>query len=185
MNNMLLLRRRCMGSAEFEPLAAPVIRCGNDASYLNEDGIYCVGDVIRLHCDAVDGATYYWEGPTSSNPLGFHSSSRNSARGNCTMAMAGTYYCTITVGGQSATSQMEVGVQPFLYEWDEDAFKFRPYFDNRGDTYEYEWDFGDGTTSTQKEPRHAYESAGTYTVSLIVKNETGVLKSGSRTVEVG
>jgi PKD repeat protein len=37
----------------------------------------------------------------------------------------------------------------------------------------YEWDFGDGSTSTEKEPVHTYETAGIYTVSLTVTNPNG------------
>ena len=39
--------------------------------------------------------------------------------------------------------------------------------------YAYTWDFGDGNTSTDASPDHAYESAGTYTVKLTVTNNGG------------
>lgn len=35
------------------------------------------------------------------------------------------------------------------------------------------WDFGDGTTSTQQNPSHAYISDGVYNVSLVVTNNMG------------
>jgi C1A family cysteine protease len=35
------------------------------------------------------------------------------------------------------------------------------------------WDFGDGTTSTEKSPAHTYLKAGNYTVNLTVKNAGG------------
>ncbi|REJ85288.1 MAG: PKD domain-containing protein [Bacteroidetes bacterium] len=35
------------------------------------------------------------------------------------------------------------------------------------------WDFGDNTTSTNKNPSHIYNDPGIYTVSLIVKSNTG------------
>jgi uncharacterized protein (TIGR02145 family) len=35
----------------------------------------------------------------------------------------------------------------------------------------YIWNFGDGTTSTEKDPVHAYAVTGLYTVSLLVENE--------------
>ena len=39
--------------------------------------------------------------------------------------------------------------------------------------YTYEWDFGDGDTSTEDVPVHAYNSAGKYTVSLTVTDDRG------------
>lgn len=36
-----------------------------------------------------------------------------------------------------------------------------------------EWDFGDGTTSSEQNPEHTYLRRGTYTVSLTVKNAYG------------
>ncbi|WP_284738429.1 Kelch repeat-containing protein [Methanoculleus oceani] len=37
----------------------------------------------------------------------------------------------------------------------------------------WSWDFGDGGTSTERNPAHVYSSAGTYTVSLTVTNPDG------------
>lgn len=39
--------------------------------------------------------------------------------------------------------------------------------------YSYEWDFGDGETSTGAYPVHAYKSSGSYTVSLKVTDDEG------------
>ena len=39
--------------------------------------------------------------------------------------------------------------------------------------YSYEWDFGDGSTSTDSQPSHAYKSDGSYTVSLKVTDDRG------------
>lgn len=38
---------------------------------------------------------------------------------------------------------------------------------------EFNWDFGDGNTSTVEYPSHVYEETGTYTVTLSVKNKRG------------
>lgn len=43
----------------------------------------------------------------------------------------------------------------------------------------YYWDFGDGTTSTQTNPNHAYSTAGTYTVTLVSSNKPAPLKPGA------
>ena len=37
--------------------------------------------------------------------------------------------------------------------------------------YSYEWDFGDGVTSTDEYPTHAYKAKGSYTVSLKVTDD--------------
>ena len=37
----------------------------------------------------------------------------------------------------------------------------------------WSWDFGDGGTSTEENPSHTYDSAGTYTVTLEATNATG------------
>jgi PKD repeat protein len=46
------------------------------------------------------------------------------------------------------------------------------------------WDFGDGTTSNEANPIHAFHAPGTYTVRLLVENEHGVSET-SQTVAVG
>ena len=40
--------------------------------------------------------------------------------------------------------------------------------------YSWSWDFGDGHTSTEKNPTHSYSSAGQYTVSLTVTGLLGI-----------
>ena len=51
----------------------------------------------------------------------------------------------------------------------------------------YNWDFGDGTSSTDFEPTHAYTTPGTYTVKLVVSDLTGCFSSDSTyiTINVG
>lgn len=46
------------------------------------------------------------------------------------------------------------------------------------------WDFGDGNTSTQKNPVHIYDFGGTYEVKLTVSNSDGGSESGVTTVNV-
>lgn len=48
-------------------------------------------------------------------------------------------------------------------------------FDDRstGNPTSWFWDFGDGQTSTSRNPTHTYETAGSYTVRLTVRNSVG------------
>jgi hypothetical protein len=46
--------------------------------------------------------------------------------------------------------------------------------------YSYEWDFGDGNTSTDVAPTHAYKSEGSYNVSLKVTDDRGQTASKER-----
>jgi PKD repeat protein len=45
--------------------------------------------------------------------------------------------------------------------------------DEDGTIAEWDWDFGDSTTSTEQNPTHSYESLGTYIVTLIVTDDQG------------
>ncbi|MBD3297216.1 MAG: PKD domain-containing protein, partial [candidate division Zixibacteria bacterium] len=45
--------------------------------------------------------------------------------------------------------------------------------ESTGDITSWSWDFGDGGTSTAQNPSHTYNSAGTYTVALIVTGPGG------------
>lgn len=42
------------------------------------------------------------------------------------------------------------------------------------------WDFGDGATSTQQHPLHSYAAAGSYTVTLTVTDDSGLIDSSSQ-----
>ena len=46
-------------------------------------------------------------------------------------------------------------------------------YDVDGDAISYDWYFGDGATSVGKKPQHTYANYGTYSVLLIVTNESG------------
>ena len=52
-----------------------------------------------------------------------------------------------------------------------DPFK-RIFIDHSIGADEWNWDFGDGTTSTQQSPVHVYATTGNYTVTLLVRNHT-------------
>jgi PKD repeat protein len=47
------------------------------------------------------------------------------------------------------------------------------FIDTSQNTTAWNWDFGDSTYSTQKNPMHTYSAAGNYTVTLTVSSENG------------
>lgn len=49
------------------------------------------------------------------------------------------------------------------------AFEDRSY----GEITQWQWDFGDGTTSAERNPRHRFEKAGEYVVTLYVEGPKG------------
>lgn len=56
--------------------------------------------------------------------------------------------------------------------------------DPDGQITQWQWDFGDGTTSTEQNPIHAYDKAGDYTVTLTVTDNEGATASASATITV-
>ena len=95
----------------------------------------------------------------------------------------GDYTVTLTVsspwGSDQASTVIHVGVAP------EAAFTAEPIYALVGEDViftnestgteplSYEWDFGDGVTSTEKDPTHAYVAEGDYTVTLTVSSPWG------------
>ncbi len=45
--------------------------------------------------------------------------------------------------------------------------------ESKGELENWEWDFGDGSSSTEQNPTHVYEVNGVYTVSLTVVDTAG------------
>ena len=56
--------------------------------------------------------------------------------------------------------------------------------DPDGDIVEWFWEFGDGSTSNERNPNHTYDSAGTYTAVLTVTDSGGLRAVSSRTITV-
>lgn len=57
-------------------------------------------------------------------------------------------------------------------------------FNSDDNTLSHAWDFGDGFTSTEARPIHAYENYGTYTITHVAQSFCGKCDEISHTVEV-
>jgi serine protease len=56
--------------------------------------------------------------------------------------------------------------------------------DSDGTIASWFWDFGDGHTSTSKNPRYSYSAYGTYTITLRVTDNDGEINSISKTATI-
>ncbi len=53
-----------------------------------------------------------------------------------------------------------------------------------GEIFSWEWDFGDGSFSTESDPSHGYTSEGDFTVTLIVISTIGCADTISKTIHI-
>ena len=98
---------------------------------------------------------------------------------NHTYTKEGTYSVTLTVTNvtksnktsKSITLQLPVPKASFTYTT---QAPLTVIFSNKStNATTYEWDFGDGSTSTDKNPTHRYSTAQSYMVTLVAKNANG------------
>ncbi|WP_162903097.1 T9SS type A sorting domain-containing protein [Taibaiella koreensis] len=138
----------------------PVVNLGNDTAI-------CPQDTILLH---------------AGNPGFHHLWSTGDTLASIPVNDSGTYSVTVTSQfGCNTTVDRHIAWLPAAVT---EGFNFIPYFYDRLGTVafsplnpqnviSYLWDFGDGNTSTQRNPTHAFGSTGDYTITLKVFNTCG------------
>jgi PKD repeat protein len=100
---------------------------------------------------------------------------------------AGSFIVTLTVGNGKTTNSTSatLAVSPALTCW----FSWTPDPAVQGEPVQFKdesiaavrwlWNFGDGTTSTLRNPEHVFNTAGTFTITLTVWDTVGNSKSMS------
>jgi len=144
-----------------------------------------VGESIRFNgCSSYDSdgsiVTYHWhfgDGETEIGPIRYH-----------TYQSSGIFLVTLTVYDDDSatdtdTSYAYIGGNqdpvadangPYSGEvWEPITFNGSGSSDPDGSIVSYTWNFGDGESGTGVTTTHAYEEAGTYTVTLIVTDNDG------------
>lgn len=86
-----------------------------------------------------------------------------------------TWLCPIGIWAQfNPYNPQEPSAEPPYASFSSEVYKLGVKFDNHTrNASRYEWDFGDGTTSTEKNPEHIYTETGTYRVTLKAFNGIG------------
>ncbi|MFT7475437.1 MAG: PKD repeat protein [Verrucomicrobiales bacterium] len=101
----------------------------------------------------------------------------------------GTYTVMLTAsnaGGSTFVTKTVVVVNPPIASFTLVETELTVVFEDTtlGDPTSWEWDFGDGASSTSQSPSHTYDSAGGYDVTLIAANDAGLSAPFSETVVV-
>lgn len=135
----------------------------------------CIGSTLVLEANVIEGAQYNWTGPDNQTHNG-----RTWTRNNATLNMAGVYSCHVVAGAQSGTETINVVVLPNVTANfnNSEAVAGQPVqftgtettspSGHTNDINVRQWNFGDGTTSTQANPTHTYTNPGDYQVSYYV-----------------
>lgn len=171
-------------TCNFKILSEPPLIQGNpvkfSATFSDPDG-----KIVKVKWDLGDG-NFLEHGPDINLVQHIYSS-------------PGTYNVTLTVfddGGASAqvsktvniTGENQAPTADFTHnapkEVGEPITFTNQSYDPDGFIVETKWDFGDGKTSTDKNPTHSYEKAGSYTVTLEVTDDQGATSKTSKNIEI-
>ena len=128
-------------------------------------------------CEGDDSGSFIVEAAGGTAPYTYTSNGNSNSTGEFTNVTSGTQLVTVTdASGCSASISVEVGYTSPLpvaaFNWFASGSVVQ--FSNQSDNgTSYDWNFGDGGTSTDQNPVHTYAAGGTYTVTLIVTNACG------------
>lgn len=152
------------------------------------DTVKCSGNEIKFVCPfAETGTSYYWDFGDGSNATVQQPRHIYTAEG--------MYTVKLKVALQSGCADSSVQenliriVDPVAKFTMSDSFRNCPpliiQFNNQSvNGIDEVWDFGDGSSTNERNPSHFYSVAGTYTVSLTVKGAGGCTSRMQRQVVV-
>jgi PKD repeat protein len=132
-----------------------------------------------------DGGTSTVANPTHSYAAAGSYTARLTVTDN--QGAQGTGQATVTVTGAGGGNQSPVAVAGGPYNGvagSAISFSSAGSVDPDGTIAGYDWDFGDGGSSTQVNPSHSYAAAGSYTATLTVTDNLGATGTAQAQVTV-
>lgn len=157
------------------------------ANFQSNDTISCLGDSTQFQSTSFgSNLSYLWffgDGDSASieNPSHFYADTGTydvtliiEDHNMCTDTLILSQYINVVESHANFTATNAAGsCPPLLVSFSDSSYS---------NIVAWNWDFGDGTTSTLQNPSHVYTTAGSFDVQLIVENANGcidtILKSG-------
>jgi len=148
--------------------------CDGDVITFNDNSVINVGVITNWLWDFGDGNTSTQQNPTH------------------TYALSGAYTVTLTVmsnGGCSSSTSIVININEnpvALFVTTNTCLNTASIFTDQstGVATSWDWDFGDGNTSTQQNASNIYASSGTYNVTLTVTSDSGCTNSFTESARV-
>lgn len=145
------------------------------ADFKTDGTQFCENAPVEFDNQSLYGDSYLWDfgdGNTSTDPNPTHT---YTAAGTYTVSLIATNDC-----GDDTETKVDyivvVGTPVADFTVDNRSIctgSEVTFTDNSYYALTWNWDFGDGATSTEQNPTHVYSTAGTYTVRLTISNPCG------------
>ena len=148
---------------------------------------FCLGDVMKFSIAEVEGVTYEWIGPNN-----YTATTAAIEIPVTDFSKAGTYSVSVKIG-DCRSDIVRITIPP-IANVPVASFGTDPLFNskfttplpivfknNSKDADSYLWDFGDGSISTEANPKHTYIKSGKFKVKLTAYADEGC----SNSIEVG
>ncbi len=137
-----------------------------------------VRDVVTFTNTSTESETYSWDfGDGSSASTEVSPTHTYAALGNYTVKLTATNSEKVTDIKSLSFAISDVPTAPvadFTFEVVDKTVTFTNTTSDGDPADSYAWDFGDGNSSTDKDPVHIYTDYGVYTAKLTATNTTGV-----------
>ncbi|WP_172623124.1 PKD domain-containing protein [Flavisolibacter ginsenosidimutans] len=159
---------------------------GNITTSFTAPDSVCVGEAVAItntsSAPAISTLWDFGDGATAT-----------SVSGTKTYTVPGTYTIRLlqSYGACTDSASKSIKVRPIpkaSFIADKTAFCQAPatvnFTDASQNAVSYEWNFGDGATSSQQNPSHTYTAFGNYTVKLKTTNALGCADSSTLTVTI-